>query len=110
MQRKITIYVNKDAVSEDDVLVVEEVLKLLRQGYRSGYNPRWESEDVGINDDEWLIWSNEHQGWWAKDERGYTKNKNEAGRYSFEKACRLVERANYHLTIQDEPNETMVKA
>jgi len=34
------------------------------------------------NDETYLIWSDEHQGWWCPGGRGYTPRVSEAGRYS----------------------------
>ena len=42
----------------------------------------------------WLIWSFERGAWWKPASRGYTQDKNEAGRYSFDKAKRIVTDAN----------------
>lgn len=62
------------------------------------------------NKKEWLIWSNEHGGWWAVDSQGYVKDRDEAGRYSFIEACGIVERANKYLAKDAEPYEAMVRA
>lgn len=35
----------------------------------------------------WLVWSNEHQQWWAPDAKGYTSKVDEAGRYTLAQAC-----------------------
>ena len=59
---------------------------------------------------DWLIWSNEHDAWWASNERGYVKNRGSAGRYSFERACEIVFNANKHLHHNmHRPNEAMVR-
>ncbi len=42
----------------------------------------------------WLIWSNEHGGWWMPKQRGYTSHLKYAGRYSFEEAKETCEMAN----------------
>lgn len=40
--------------------------------------------------DEWyLIWSNEHRGWWRAGSHGYTRNLNEAGTYNRETALTI---------------------
>lgn len=38
----------------------------------------------------WLIWSNKRGLWWRANERGHTQYIEEAGRYSFEEATRIV--------------------
>lgn len=32
--------------------------------------------------DEYLVWSNEHRGWWGPDRSGYTRGLRRAGRYT----------------------------
>lgn len=61
--------------------------------------------------EKWLIWSNEHNAWWAPNHRGYTQAYEEAGVYNYKEALGIVEQANIY---QDKtkvpyiPNETMV--
>ena len=55
----------------------------------------------------WLIWSNEHGGWWNPSEVGYTHTRSEAGRYSFDRALQIVMKANKCLRGEHTPNETM---
>lgn len=55
----------------------------------------------------WLIWSNEHCGWWKPNELGYTHVRSEAGRYSFDRAYEIVTRANQYLRGEHVANETM---
>lgn len=55
----------------------------------------------------WLIWSNEHNAWWAPNERGYTTSREKAGRYEYYKALEIVRAAN--IRNGDRPMETMVK-
>lgn len=45
-------------------------------------------------DVKWLIWSNEHNAWWAPNQKGYVRKKDEAGRYDFGLAVDLVMAAN----------------
>jgi hypothetical protein len=33
-------------------------------------------------EEQYLVWSNEHKGWWRADSAGYTSSSKEAGRYS----------------------------
>jgi hypothetical protein len=41
----------------------------------------------------YLIWSNEHRGWWGPDERGYVRRLGDAGRYSRADALRICRNA-----------------
>jgi|HubBroStandDraft_6_1064221.scaffolds.fasta_scaffold00529_3 hypothetical protein len=41
----------------------------------------------------YLIWSNEHDGWWGPGERGYTRTLDKAGLYSREDAIRICKHA-----------------
>lgn len=43
--------------------------------------------------DEYLIWSNEHQGWWGPDGCGYDSGYDHAGRYSRQHAIEVCQRA-----------------
>lgn len=54
----------------------------------------------------WLIWSIEHEGWWKPGRRGYTQSREEAGRYTFEEASEIVASAN--ILKQDVPNEAIL--
>lgn len=56
---------------------------------------------------EWLIWSFEHNAWWKPNEMGYTESRDSAGRYTIERATKIVEQANKY---SDTPNEKMIKA
>ena len=44
---------------------------------------------------ECLIWSIEHTAWWALLRRGYTKDYQQAGRYTSEEAAQIVRDANH---------------
>lgn len=55
---------------------------------------------------EWLIWSIEHSAWWAPNSLGYTKDRESAGRYSFEEACDICHGAN--IAHRNTPNEAMI--
>lgn len=57
---------------------------------------------------EWLIWSNEHNAWWAPKNNGYVRSRAKAGRYSFEEASMIVEGANRHRDDDAVPNEAMI--
>lgn len=59
----------------------------------------------------WLIWSNEHDGWWKPNAWGYTKLIAEAGRYKFASASAVCMQANIvQNATGQKPNETMVPA
>jgi hypothetical protein len=55
---------------------------------------------------KWLIWSDEHDMWWSPDCNGYTFNRSEAGRYTFEEARTICEKANQPLRC-NRPHEAM---
>lgn len=59
--------------------------------------------------DLWLIWSNEHRGWWAANEMGYVQSRDDAGRYSYDDALAIVRGANKHLDPLGIPKEAMIK-
>lgn len=44
----------------------------------------------------YLLWSAKHQMWWRPDERGYTANIDEAGRYTRADAVRIVAQSAFH--------------
>jgi hypothetical protein len=45
----------------------------------------------------WVVWSEEHGGWWRPGEHGYTHSLKEAGRFSMERAFEIEKNANKHL-------------
>jgi hypothetical protein len=47
------------------------------------------------NDGYWLIWSNEHSGWWRPMSMGYTPKVEQAGQYSFSEALKICSGACY---------------
>lgn len=55
----------------------------------------------------WLIWSNEHRGWWRFCKAGYTNDIEEAGRYTFDEADGICIDANNFLKDGEIPNEIM---
>ncbi len=59
--------------------------------------------------DLWLVWSNEHRGWWAPDHKGYVQSRKAAGRYTYDEALAIVRGANRHRADDAFPFETMVK-
>ena len=59
-----------------------------------------------IAETKFLIWSEEHRGWWKAGRCGYTENRGQAGRYSFDEALEIVKGAN--INLRDIPNEAMV--
>jgi hypothetical protein len=44
---------------------------------------------------KYLIWSNEHNGWWCPNHCGYTSNIERAGRYDRKEAITICNSANY---------------
>ncbi len=57
--------------------------------------------------DKFVIWSIEHNSFWASDRCGYVKNFLSAGVYSYKEACEIVENANKH--SDNKPQEAMIK-
>lgn len=57
---------------------------------------------------KYLIWSNEHNAWWARNHNGYVESRNQAGRYSFEEAEKICLQANIAKRDGDRPDEAMV--
>jgi hypothetical protein len=43
---------------------------------------------------KYLIWSIEHEMWWMPISKGYTKQLDDAGRYAYEDAKKIVTNAN----------------
>lgn len=57
----------------------------------------------------WLIWSQEHRGWWKPGELGYTPDITHAGRYPLDQAVRICRAANIHLSAAGAiPEESLV--
>lgn len=94
-------------INDDQRGLIKRLFVLLKDGSELTSNALkgWtESEkEKGL----WLIWSQEHSAWWCPLEKGYTKERRNAGTYSYRDACRIVESAN--INLKDEPNEAMVK-
>jgi hypothetical protein len=44
----------------------------------------------------WIIWSEEHGGWWRPGKTGYTRQLIAAGRYGEAEAKEIVARANQY--------------
>jgi len=55
---------------------------------------------------KWLIWSIEHNAWWAPARCGYVQQRAEAGRYSWAEAAQICFDAN-RFKKSDIPNEAM---
>ena len=53
----------------------------------------------------YLIWSNEHNGWWRPKQCGYTNHRELAGRYTLEEATEIVYFANKHIQWKHTPDE-----
>jgi hypothetical protein len=58
----------------------------------------------------YLIWSNEHCGWWKQNRHGYTTRTDKAGQFSFEEARQVIVDANRYLRQHEPANEVMVEA
>jgi hypothetical protein len=56
---------------------------------------------------KYLIWSNEHRGWWRANRHGYTTLVQRAAHFSLEDATEIVTKANRH---SDKIEEVMVEA
>lgn len=63
-----------------------------------------------LNHTLWLIWSNEHKGWWKANHNGYTQDLTEAGVYRYQEAANIVYGANIALLHDNKaiPNEAMI--
>lgn len=59
-------------------------------------------------DKYFLIWSNEHNAWWAPGSRGYTPDVSQAGIYGEKQAYEIVQNANRYQYAPDPPNECLV--
>lgn len=58
----------------------------------------------------WLIWSNEHNGWWGNNRSGYTQNIDHAGRYTSKEAIQIVMDANKFIPAHKLPHEVLTPA
>lgn len=52
------------------------------------------SRIFALDESVYLIWSIEHEAWWAPNELGYTSVINEAGWYLVDDAKRILQHAN----------------
>lgn len=50
---------------------------------------------------QYLVWSEEHGGWWRPGSLGYTRSIKEAGRYSFKRAFEIEAQGNQYLDIEN---------
>ncbi len=48
---------------------------------------------------KFLLWSNKYQMWWRPDSRGYTRNRDEAGRYTEAEALEKVLASSYSMLL-----------
>lgn len=55
----------------------------------------------------YYIWSFEHNGWWRRNNCGYTTDIKLAGKYSYGNAKQICDNANAYQPI-DKPNEEMI--
>jgi hypothetical protein len=51
---------------------------------------------------KYLIWSNEHRGWWKPSRHGYTTLTHKAGQFSLEEATEIVTKANLYSAAIEE--------
>lgn len=58
---------------------------------------------------KWLIWSNEHTGWWRPNSSGYTASMKEAGRYDYDEAVDICINARSFGGDRMPPPETMIR-
>jgi hypothetical protein len=58
-------------------------------------------KDVVLELPLWVIWSEEHQGWLAPGEAGYTRDLAMAGRYRKERALEIEFNANRYVRAPD---------
>lgn len=67
-----------------------------------------------MSDVLWLVWSNEHRGFWRADRRGYTTSNLEAGRFSTGEARLILANAAAAGPIEHDgvalPQEIMLPA
>jgi hypothetical protein len=54
---------------------------------------------------EYLVWSFEHNAWWAPAQNGYVLEFKEAGRYGYQEAIQIMHQANQYAA---QPMEIMV--
>lgn len=57
----------------------------------------------------WLVWSNEHNAWWAPEERGYTQDMDLAGRYTEERADEICATAAIGGPVNGLPAEVKMR-
>lgn len=63
-----------------------------------------------MNNQKYLIWSNEHGSWWKPARHGYTDNIKEAGHYDHSEALEICMDANINFTGMGTPNEIPVSS
>lgn len=57
---------------------------------------------------EYLVWSNEHGAWWRPKSAGYTRNRDEAGRYTRREAISICANARNGFGADAMPSEIPV--
>ena len=60
--------------------------------------------------DTYLVWSNEHRGWWGPGRRGYVADIKDAGRYSRREALDICSNAMPGRPANEPPFEIPVRA
>lgn len=61
-----------------------------------------------MSNDRWVVWSEEHGGWWKAGGYGYTRSLREAGRFTGKNAKEIEENANRYLK-PDELHEVAMR-
>lgn len=56
---------------------------------------------------DWLVWSNEHEGFWKGNNLGYTRKYHEAGRFTMNEAISIYTSQNSDLS-SDKVKNTVV--
>jgi hypothetical protein len=54
-----------------------------------------------MTEKRYVIWSEEHGGWWAGGSWGYTRSLRQAHRYSQEQAAAIIKNANAYIKPPD---------
>lgn len=58
-----------------------------------------------MNDQAYVVWSNEHRCWWGADHKGYRATLAEAGRYSRDEALKICRGARGGRQFNSNPSE-----
>lgn len=61
-----------------------------------------------VTDADYLVWSNEHRGWWRANSCGYAKSILEAGRYTRAEAIDIADKSRNGWKLDQRPDEIAV--